>query len=79
MISIHELLNKIKWDKDLNPQEYKLYYLDRITNSLKEIKFAQIKEFSVFSLIVEKNSNDIDIPLHRIKEVRKTGKIIWKR
>ena len=79
MISIHELLNKIKWDKDLNPQEYKLYYLDRITNSLKEIKFTQIKEFSVFSLIVEKNSNDIDIPLHRIKEVRKTGKIIWKR
>ena len=79
MISIHELLNKIKWDKNLNPEEYKLYYLDRITNSLKEIKFIQIKEFSVFSLIVEKNSNDIDIPLHRIKEVRKTGKIIWKR
>ena len=79
MISIHELLNKIKWDKNLTPEEYKLYYLDRITNSLKEIKFAQIKELNVFSLIVEKNNNDIDIPLHRIKEVRKEGKIIWKR
>ena len=76
MISIHELLNKIKWDKNLNPEEYKLYYLDRITNSLKEIKFIQIKEFSVFSLIVEKNNNDVDIPLHRIREVKKDGKII---
>lgn len=79
MISIHELLNKIKWDKNLNPEEYKLYYLDRITNSLKEIKFTQIKEFSIFSLIVEKNNNDVDIPLHRIREVRKDEKIIWKR
>ena len=69
----------LKWDKKLNPEEYTIYYLDRITNSLKEIKFNQIKEFNVFSLIVEKNDKEIDIPLHRIREARKGSKIIWKR
>lgn len=79
MISIHELLNRIRWDKSLNSEEYNIFYFDRITKSLKEIKFTQIKEFSVFSLIVEKNNKDVDIPLHRIREVRRQGKIIWKR
>ena len=79
MISINELLNRIKWDKYLKPEEYKLRYFDRVTDSLKEIKFAQIKEFDNFSLIVEKDNREIPLPLHRIREVKKGNKIIWKR
>lgn len=76
---ILDLLNKIKWDKNLNKKDYTLYYLDRITNNLKEIKFTNIKNFNNLTLITEKNNKEVEIPLHRIREVKKKGKIIWKR
>lgn len=69
------ILNKIKWDKNLNPEEYIIIYIDRLKKTKKEIKFKDIKEFNNFTLITE----DKEIPLHRIREIKKQGKIIWKR
>ncbi|MEW5896411.1 MAG: DUF504 domain-containing protein [Nanoarchaeota archaeon] len=79
MIYIKELLNKIKWDKKEHPQEYSLFYYDRIENKLKEIKFAEIKEISKNFLLVEINGKETDIPLHRIRKVEKKGKVVWER
>lgn len=79
MIPIHELLNKIKWNPSLNPKNYKIYYYDRILNSLKELNFTDIKEFDSFSMKIEKDNKQVDIPLHRIREVKEKGKIVWKR
>ena len=76
MITIKELLNKIKWDKNLNPKDYSLFYLDRITNELKEIRYEDIKDIEDNFMIL---ADDTNIPLHRIKEVRKQGKLIWRR
>ena len=76
MITIKELLNKIKWDKNLNPKDYSLFYLDRITNELKEIRYKDIKDIEDNFMIL---ADDTNIPLHRIKEVRKQGKLIWRR
>ena len=44
MIPILNLLNKIKWDKNLNPEEYSIFYLDRITKSLIEIDIMILKK-----------------------------------
>ncbi|MEK6835456.1 MAG: DUF504 domain-containing protein [Nanoarchaeota archaeon] len=73
MISCFNVLNKIKWDKALNPNEYSLIYLD--FNKKVEIKFNEIKEISKNFISLQ----DKEIPLHRIKEIRKNNKIIWKR
>ena len=43
---ILDILNKIKWDKNLNQEEYIILYLDRITQNKKEIKFKGIKNFN---------------------------------
>ncbi len=75
MISCFEILNKIKWDKNLNKEEYKIYYLDNIKKKLIEIKFNEIKEITKNFMIL----GDKEIPLHRIKEIRKKEKLIWKR
>ncbi len=79
MMYILDLLNKIKWDQNLNPEEYTIIYLDRINNTKKEIKFDKIKNFNNLTLILESEEKEIEIPLHRIREVKKQGKIIWKR
>jgi len=71
---ILNLLNKIKWGQNLNPEEHSIIYLDK--NFKKEIKFNKILNFN--NLTLELNNN-IEIPLHRIREVKKGDEIIWKR
>jgi len=75
MISCFEILNKIKWDKNLNKEEYFIYYLDNINKKLIEIKFNEIKEITRNFITLE----DKEIPLHRIREIIKKEKLIWKR
>lgn len=79
MITIKSLLNKIKWDKNLNPGDYLLYYYDRIDKDLKEIKFVDINNINNSFIIIKKENKEIHIPLHRIKKVKKNNKIIWER
>jgi len=78
-MNIFELLSKIKWDPNEKPEEYVIYYYDRVENKNKEIRFTEIKEFNSSYFYIVKNGKDIAIPLHRIREVRRDGKLIWKR
>ena len=76
---VKELLNKIKWDKNLNPNEYSIGYFDRISKKLVWIDFKQIKNIDGNFLILEKQGKEVNIPLHRIREVKQKGNKIWKR
>ena len=44
MISIKDLLNKIKWDNNEDPKDYSIFYLDRISNKLIKIKYKRNHE-----------------------------------
>ena len=79
MIPIQDLLHKIKWDPKENPEDYLLLYYDRVEDTLKEIKYNDIKDISERFLLVKINNKEVDIPLHRIKKVVKKGKIVWER
>lgn len=79
MIPILNLLNKIKWDKNLNPEEYSIFYLDRITKSLIEIRYNDIKKIEKSFMILEKNNEEVNIPLHRIRKVKRKNKLVWER
>ena len=79
MINILELINKIKWDANEDPKEYSFYYSDRLEERNKEFKFREIKRIMNLFLIVEKNRREFYLPIHRINEVRKFDRIIWKR
>ena len=75
---IKELLNKIKWDKRENPKDYSIGYLDRIQNKVIEIGYSEIKNIEGNFLVLDREEETY-IPAHRIKQVKKKGKIIWKR
>ena len=75
MITVKDLLNKIKWGSGLNPADYDVFYLDRVANRLIKIKFNEIKT-------VENNffeTQDKSIPLHRIRKIENKGEVIWER
>ncbi|MEM3127248.1 MAG: DUF504 domain-containing protein [Candidatus Woesearchaeota archaeon] len=79
MTTIKELINKIKYDKREKPEDYVLYYFDRIQNKLIPLKYIDILRVEEDSMIVMKDGKETAIPLHRVREVRKKEEIVWKR
>lgn len=79
MITIKELLNRIRWDPQEHPEEYALFYHDRIKDWLEEIAFAEIKRIEDNFMILFKEGKEINIPLHRIRKVKKKGELVWER
>lgn len=82
MIPIHELLNKIRWDKDFGTGDFAIGYYDRIKEKiimvpLREVHFDPT-DHSVFQ-VVDDDGEAHRIPLHRVKEVYKNGELIWHR
>lgn len=82
MIPIHELLNRIRWDKKFSRGEFVIGYYDRIEDRiirvpLQEIFFQPGDHFS-FDL-TDPQGVLHSIPLHRIKEVLRDGELIWHR
>ena len=82
MIPIHELLNRIRWDKEFGQGDFVIGYYDRVAERivrvpLREIFFEPGDHFS-FDLL-DHDGVLHSIPLHRIKEVYKNKELIWRR
>jgi len=82
MIPIHELLNRIHWDKEFGRGDFVIGYYDRVADRivhipLREIVFEPGDHFS-FELL-DHDGVLHSIPLHRIKEVYKDKELIWHR
>lgn len=78
MFPIQDLFNKIKWDKRENPDDYSIFYLDRILNSLIEIPYTKIKKIEGSFMVLD-NIEETNIPLHRIKKMMKNNVAVWER
>jgi len=79
---IHELLNRIRWDREFGQGKFVIGYYDRVEDRiirvpLREIFFEPEDHFS-FDLI-DHDGELHSIPLHRIKEVYKDEVLIWHR
>ena len=74
MIPIRQFLNKIKFSGKFNAKDITLCYKDRFSDKLVSLRFNSVKIEDDFLI-----NNDKSIPLHRIKEIRNKGILIWKR
>lgn len=79
MIPIKNLLNKIKWDKKEDPKDYEIFYYDRVLKKLICLNFSMVKKTENNLLTVIKDDEEISIPFHRIRRVKKKGKVVWER
>ena len=77
MKPVQDVLNQIKWDKQLKPEDYSVEYID--FGKLVSIPYTAIKKIEGLFMIVEKNGEETNIPLHRIRIVKKNGEVIWQR
>lgn len=71
-----EMLDKIKWAEE-DKSAYIIAYKDK--DVLKEIKFTDIRRVEDEFMIIDINERETNIPLHRIKMIKKNGEIIWQR
>ena len=82
MITIRELLNRIRWDPEYGRGEFAIGYFDRLEGRiivvpLGEVLFAPGDTFS-FQLN-DAAGEPLSIPLHRVCEGYRNGELIWHR
>ena len=82
MIPIHELLNRIRWDEEFAQGEFQIAYYDRLSNAINKVAFEELyfdpNDHFAFQIIDDEGTTQ-QIPLHRVREVYKDGKLIWSR
>jgi uncharacterized protein (UPF0248 family) len=79
---IHELLNRIRWDKEFGAGAFEIGYLDHVAHGIVRIPLGKIhfEEGNRFSFQLEDEMGEtMDIPFHRIREVYRDGLLIWRR
>jgi uncharacterized protein (UPF0248 family) len=82
MIPIHELLNRIRWDKEFSKGRFEIGYSDHLRDETVRVSFREMlfEEGNHFSFQVVSDEGDVlTIPFHRIREVYKDGSLIWQR
>lgn len=82
MISIHKILNRIRWDKEFGKGYFTLGYFDRVENQIKFISFEDVhfdKADHFYFKVKDSEGETHSIPFHRVKEIYKDGKLIWQR
>ncbi len=82
MIPIHELLSRIRWDRQFGEGDFVIGYYERVDDCvirvpLRELFFRPDNHFA-FDLI-DREGMLHSIPLHRIREVYRNGQLIWQR
>lgn len=77
-MSVFEELNRIKW-AEKGHADYTIHCYDRLEKRLNKLPFTRIKEIGKSFMVVETEGKKVDMPLHRVREIRKKGKLIWNR
>jgi uncharacterized protein (UPF0248 family) len=82
MTPIHELLGRIRHDKEFSQGRFEIGYFDRAERAIRRVAFHQIQfptgERRAFELLDE-SGQPRRIPFHRVREVYKDGQRIWPR
>ncbi|WP_126446538.1 DUF504 domain-containing protein [Sulfuricystis multivorans] len=82
MQPIHELLARIRWDAAFGKGEFVLGYWDRVAGAIRHVKLSDIGRDSdnpELLTLIDAEGRVHDIPLHRIREVWRDGRLIWRR
>ena len=82
MIPIHELLSRIRWDKEFGQGRFEIGYFDRYEAAIHRVALQEVafpeNERHTFE-VVDETGQTRRIPFHRVREVIKNGQIIWQR
>jgi uncharacterized protein (UPF0248 family) len=82
MIPIQDLLSRIRWDPEFGQAQFVVGYYDRVEDrlvqvNLRDLRFSDEDRFAVW--IADLDGQLRQVPVHRIREVRRDGALIWHR
>ncbi|MBP7828047.1 MAG: DUF504 domain-containing protein [Verrucomicrobia bacterium] len=82
MQPIHELLARIRHDPEFGKGEFEIGYLDRFDGTTHRVAFREISfpadQRRVFE-VLDDSGQARRIPFHRVREVYRDGRLIWRR
>jgi uncharacterized protein (UPF0248 family) len=82
MTPIHELLNRIRWDRDFGAAAFELGYLDRFERTIHRVALPDLAfpegEHRTFEFTDDAGETR-RVPLHRVRQVWRNGELIWQR
>ena len=82
MVPIQDLLHRIRWDPTLSRSVFAIGYVDRVVGRMVHVPFGSVRighGARAALTVVDADGVARRIPLHRIREVRQDGAIIWRR
>ncbi|MCK0510694.1 DUF504 domain-containing protein [Aromatoleum buckelii] len=82
MTPLHELLSRIRWDADFGAAQFELGYYDRVADRIVRVDLRDLSfdsENRAMLDFVDDEGRARSIPLHRVKEVWRDGRSIWRR
>ena len=82
MLSIVDLLNRIRWDEEYGRGKFVIGYEDHMLDDYVYVPLEQIvfEEGNHFSFWLKNEEGELTtIPFHRVREVHKDGVLIWHR
>jgi uncharacterized protein (UPF0248 family) len=82
MTPIQDILHRIVWDPAFGTGSFVIGYRDRLRERIVRIPFERVVlgEGSRFSFdVVGRDGVARMIPYHRVREVLRDGKVIWRR
>jgi len=82
MKPVQDILNRIRWDKNLAGDDFKIGYYDRVEQQIiivafKEIIFPLNEHFSFE--VIDQEGTLHSIPYHRVKAIYQNDQLIWHR
>lgn len=82
MITIRDLLNRIRWDPAYGGSSYEVGVLDHVLDRVVGVPLGRLRfeAGNRFSFEMEDEAGEwVTIPFHRVREVRRDGVPIWRR
>jgi uncharacterized protein (UPF0248 family) len=82
VIPIHLLLARIRWDLAFGRGRWEVAYLDRVRMGLVRLPLSEMRTQAGVRFmfeVVDEEGVAHSIPYHRVREVRRDGKVIWSR
>ena len=75
--TIKDIITRIWYDPNERKEDYKLVYID--LGKPATLACTAIKRLEGNFMIVQRNGEEAEIPLHRVRQVVKKGELVWKR
>ncbi len=82
MTPIHELLSRIRWDKEFGRGHFEIGYFDRNEGVIHRVALQTVvfpaDDRHTFE-VTDDSGQARRIPFHRVREVVRDGQLIWRR